>query len=790
MKNIMDDIDEKGRFAEQIRDLTRELRKSYYQFSTTQNHIDTIPFGGSIRESIGPFPEFILKGRFCKRSLLGLCTPCFYSRLPERLLSDESFDLGYLSQVDYIINNFDEIVLKKQIGQVAFGGDRINPIYGLVCTPTGSYFDNSEYPVEIRKENLKKFLNIASDRECEIALHIESHVEDIIEYFKKPDMEEIELLLKLNTRIILGFESYNDFSRNVIYGKKIEIQDFEKAVSIIRGYGLPVGAFVFAGLFAYNDYETINDVIETLTYLKKHNISPVIMFANTQRYTIPDVLANGQKFKLLDAHTVLEITKCVVDMFGCNMTANIDPWFIADPKGGPPEPDMHIFNSRNNTACNICSQMIYDAIEELRITKNADVFVEKYHVLKKCTCYDKYNELISANCEMVRKTSLAKRLSSYIEYVDMHKEYYYLKQNPWLVKAELLCYGLCLSQKQKDIVKKNNTYAEEKGLIHAIHIKYENIFINVCIAERFCERSPYTAEYNDEKKNWRLKKAGIYLGEFVFLTLPDWTREVVDGEEIGKIIRPHSDKCLSLWPSTECVYVQQKKGCKFCGLNSESESYSKVLGVKTVSDAIKYAFFHNRNYEINLSGGTCGSPEKAIYYFIELCRNIKKINCNAIISVECAPPQNNELILELYKSGATALIMNIEIYNEKLRSQICPGKAEISVNRYMEALRYAVSLFGKGNVSTVLIMGLQPVRDIKVACEELVKEGIVPTIMPFKPLDGTILENYDIPNPDEYVLISQYVARLMEKNGLTINADTGCAACGACSLETNLIRRK
>lgn len=283
----------------EIVSLTKFMRTSAYTYGNIQKQCDQIPFGGSIRESIGPFPEFILKGRFCTRSLKGLCSPCFYSRLPVHEIDESEFNLGYEEQVEYIIQHFKQLVIENQVGKVAHNFVTDKDVYGMVCTPTGSYFDSREYPVSTRKNNLKKLVETANIYNCEIILHIESHTEDVINYFKNPDFEEVSLLHQLHTRVLLGFESANEVSRNAIYAKQLNLKDFSTAVSILKSNDFPVGAFVFAGLFAMTDEETISDTKDTLYYLKRIDVSPVLMFANTQKYTIPDVLLSIHDFTTL-----------------------------------------------------------------------------------------------------------------------------------------------------------------------------------------------------------------------------------------------------------------------------------------------------------------------------------------------------------------------------------------------------------------------------------------------------------------------------------------------------------
>lgn len=769
-----------------ITNITKKMRATAYHCGSIQLDEDIVPFGGSIRESIGPFPEFILKGHFCVRSSKGLCTPCFYSRLPIHHICEHQYDSGYRAQVQYVVDHFDELIVKNQIGRVAYPTTSNENVYGIVCTPTGSYFDSIEYPVEVRKDNLRVLIAAMRQHNCKIVLHIESHAEDVIHYFDNPDFEEISLLHTLNARVLLGFESVNDFPRNVLYAKKLSLNDFECAVSKLKENGFPVGAFVFAGLFAFTDQETISDVTDTLEYLKEKHISPVLMFANTQKYTIPDVLLTHGKFKLLDPRSVATIVKKTINLFGCEMTGNIDPWFIADPKGGPPDPNLHIFNAETSTACPRCANVIYTAIEELRITKDKDAFYSALKNLDHCSCLTKYEGMIQQQNLFAAEQSLYTRADYLAQYADSVFDYYVLQDNPWKVKAELLCYGLRISDEQKQIIASINPFIYEKGFINATHVLFKDTLINVCVAEHFCKKSPYSIKQIGIGNDWLLFKNDVPLGSLFFLNFPAWVYKSHQGEMIGRIARPHSDKCISLWPSLNCSYVQEGKGCKFCGLNTLSKDEMVQLRPDFLAEIVHIAIQENPTYEINLSGGTCCSPDIAIDYLASICSAIVSKCGKTTISVECAPPEDPRSLSRLKDAGASAIVMNLEIFNETLRKTICPGKGSLCNDRYFNAFIEAVKLFGSGNVSSVLIVGIQPKQDILTACEHLIQVGVVPTLIPFKPLDGTPMQNENIPDCTEYIEISRKVAILLKQHDLTITRTSGCASCGACSLEVNL----
>ena len=768
--------------TKKIKEVTLKFRNTAYQLGETTSDYDIVPFGGSIKESIGPFPEFILKGRFCTRSLCGMCSPCFYSRLPIHNISDYEFDKGYNNQVQYISDHFYDKVKKNQVGKVAYDFDTDLPVYGMVCTPTGSYFDETEYPVQVRIENLRILRKMACDNQCEIALHIESHAEDVLRYFENPNKEEILLLQQLHTRILLGFESYDDFSRNGIYSKNLSLQTFERAVDTLKAAGFPVGAFVFAGLISMTEEEIKNDVKSSLLYLKELKVAPVLMFANTQSYTIPDVLLSCGKYKLLDPRTVYELVEFMVELFGCDMTSNIDPWFVADPVGGPPEPNSHIFNATTSTTCSKCGRNIYTAIEKLRISKDIKQFHLDLESVKACDCSRSYYDLLN-NQKMISRRELKQRVEEAIVFAEKEFEYYVLQKNPWVVKAELLCHGLKLKETQKVELLHTNPFINEKGFINATHIKYKNTLINTCVAENFCDRSPFSLR--KESSKWILEKNEIPIGEVSFISYPDWVYTEIDNQSIGSVIRPHSDTCLSIWPSTNCTFVNNNMGCQYCSLTS---SYNRLVTLKpdTITKMVKEALKENPKYEVNLSGGTCDNPNKSVEYFCDICKRIT-IECGSIpISAEFTPPDDIALLRKLKDSGVSSVIMNLEIFDKQLRKKICPGKGSISRSHYFEALQEAVSIYGKGNVSSVLIVGIQSQKDIICGIDKLTEIGVIPTLIPIKPLDGTAMENHNISDYKEYIYLSKYVSRKMHEYDLKIKKNSGCASCGACSLEIDL----
>lgn len=71
---------------ERITRLALNLRWAYYKIHCAENCTYDHPFDttDNMEESIGAWPEFIFRGTFCSRTFQRLCSPCFYSRFPNK----------------------------------------------------------------------------------------------------------------------------------------------------------------------------------------------------------------------------------------------------------------------------------------------------------------------------------------------------------------------------------------------------------------------------------------------------------------------------------------------------------------------------------------------------------------------------------------------------------------------------------------------------------------------------------------------------------------------------------
>jgi biotin synthase len=108
---------------------------------------------------------------------------------------------------------------------------------------------------------------------------------------------------------------------------------------------------------------------------------------------------------------------------------------------------------------------------------------------------------------------------------------------------------------------------------------------------------------------------------------------------------------------------------------------------------------------------------------------------------------------KLAKAGVERIGIPIDAANEEIFDRIKgkQAKGPYAWNKQFEALDSAVQIFGKGNVSTHLIVGLgETEKDMVSAIQRCMDMNVYPGLFAFTPVAGTALESSTAP------LFSQY----------------------------------
>lgn len=240
---------------------------------------------------------------------------------------------------------------------------------------------------------------------------------------------------------------------------------------------------------------------------------------------------------------------------------------------------------------------------------------------------------------------------------------------------------------------------------------------------------------------------------------------VVLGLLKGKLDAAPTTAYLMTFRQGKCV-----ANCGFCPQARESRGRADMLsrvswpafpteqvlnGIeKAVKDGeIKRVCFQALNY-----------PE----VFIHLLALVKTINqrVKVPISVSCQP-LNSENIRQLAKAGVERIGIPLDAATEKLFDKVKGSSAQgpYRWEKQFKLLNEAVGIFGKGKVSTHLIVGLgETEREMIDAIQKCVDIGVLPALFAFTPIPGTALENSAQPQVQRYRRIQ--VARHLILNGI------------------------
>ena len=232
-----------------------------------------------------------------------------------------------------------------------------------------------------------------------------------------------------------------------------------------------------------------------------------------------------------------------------------------------------------------------------------------------------------------------------------------------------------------------------------------------------------------------------------------------------------------------CCYFSKKEQCKFCGINKSHHFVKK--DPKDLAEAISIAV-KEKNYGILWTGGNTYTPDRGALNYLEPIKELRKLVNNPVIC-EMAPPEDNKYLDILLKAGVNNFDFNIEIWNDNLRKQICPGKSNISKSRYFEVWKHCLEKIGNSSMETALIAGLEPLESVKQSIEELTSKGVIPTAIPFHPNDDSTFSNKPPCDPKILREISLLISKAIKKYGLQPKKHLSCLSCGACTIEVDMV---
>lgn len=303
--------------------------------------------------------------------------------------------------------------------------------------------------------------------------------------------------------------------------------------------------------------------------------------------------------------------------------------------------------------------------------------------------------------------------------------------------------------------------------------------VNVPFWPEYTKRSPYSLQ-NDQVFFNNHSLNGIHL-----VPIPNfYSKMTSDNISMKKIALLHGTDCIASTVVQTCVYWKKNLPCQFCGIELSLQS-GDTISVKTpqqIREVVGMAIEENVCRHMTLTIGSLPRADKGAAIYIKIIKEIKQYY-DIPIHVQLEPPKNVKYLEDLQKNEIDTIGIHIESFDQNVLQTICPGKAQISLSEYEAAWKTAVTLFGENQVDSYILLGLgETDQNVIEGSEYLLQMGIIPYLVPFRPILGTPMEAKSIPTPSRLLNIFTQIAQMLRIYDVNpIQNKAGCVRCGACS---------
>ena len=257
--------------------------------------------------------------------------------------------------------------------------------------------------------------------------------------------------------------------------------------------------------------------------------------------------------------------------------------------------------------------------------------------------------------------------------------------------------------------------------------------------------------------------------------LPKKVRVSSGSAIVLELLRGKSDAM----PTTAYLLTYRKgkciANCRFCPQARESSGRADMLS------RVSWPVFSTRDVLVGIEKAVRNRAIKRVclqalsypkvFTHLSALMNAIHSRTKVPISVSCQP-LNRESIRLLSEAGAERIGISLDAATKELFDKV-KGRSAGGPYRWekeLELLGEALCIFGKGMVTTHLIVGLgeteKEMIEIVQRCADI---DVLPALFAFTPISGTALENNPPPTVPQYRRIQ--LARHLIVNGLTTSKD-------------------
>jgi radical SAM protein (TIGR04043 family) len=259
--------------------------------------------------------------------------------------------------------------------------------------------------------------------------------------------------------------------------------------------------------------------------------------------------------------------------------------------------------------------------------------------------------------------------------------------------------------------------------------------------------------------------------------------KTADGIPYEQIALLHLDSLASTVVQ-HCTYWGNDDQCTFCGIGLSLES-GRTIARKTPEQLAEVAVAArdlDGAVDATLTTGSTRGVDRGALY-VARCGQAVKQASGLPVEVQFEPPYDLDVISQVGEMGVDSVGIHIETFDPAVLARVAPGKARTGIDGYFAAWQRAVEVFGEGQVSTYVILGMGEDPELTVeGCKRAVDVGVYPFVVPLRPVAGSLMADWKPPTRAyAQPIYSKVLAYMAQHDMGSTTTKAGCARCQACS---------
>ncbi len=342
-------------------------------------------------------------------------------------------------------------------------------------------------------------------------------------------------------------------------------------------------------------------------------------------------------------------------------------------------------------------------------------------------------------------------------------------------------FGIAFAKRKRDMVMPGTILLRDAS---TVYINYGEAY-----------EHPYVVDWSQEKNLFFLMDNEHIVDEVDFVPRPAFYGKTTSkGTPMEQLAEVRAQK-LILNAYQKCRFWEKGNQCVFCAFFTGKHIPGEVDAediYETVHEALKEP---GRFSEIYLSGGSDFGGitpfREEIDRYIHVLQSIGRNFSGRFPSQLMAPAYKKEDLRRIYdQTGITSYCPNIEIWDEKLFPQMCPGKEKwVGRSEWIRRTIEAVEVFGRGKVCTQVVAGAEVAAPYGFdtyekglesnfkACEFYAKHDVIFLSTIWRPHQYTKLGYQPMQPLEYYVRLTEGLYQIRKHYGL-FNTNDNYKRCG------------